>query len=101
MRNSAHRLLRIGWRACFAATATLFVVALIKQILHPDGLTPANLAACVLIESVHLAFIIAMSAIPASVVIWATEDMRVRSLVGSVAVFARCAARRLVGSAKP
>jgi hypothetical protein len=78
-----------GWLAgCFAATATLFVVGFIKQILHPDGLTLASLAAGVLIASVHLAFIIMMSAIPAAVVIWATEDLRVQSRVGSVAAFA-------------
>jgi hypothetical protein len=72
-----------GWLAgCFAATATLFVVGFIKQILHPDGLTPASLAAGVLVAFVHLAFIIMMSAIPAAVVIWVTKGVR------SIAVFA-------------
>jgi hypothetical protein len=72
-----------GWLAgCFAATATLFAVGLIKQIFHPDGLAPASLAAGVLVAFVHLAFIIMMSAIPAAVVIWATKGVR------SVAVFA-------------
>jgi hypothetical protein len=71
-----------GWLAgCLAATATLFVVGFIKQILHPDGPTPASLAAGVLIAFVHLAFIIMMSAIPAAVVIWATKGLRVRSVV--------------------
>ncbi len=74
-----------GWLAgCFAATATLFVVGFIKQILHPDGLTPASLAAGVLLAFVQLAFIIMMSAIPAAVVIWVTTGLHVRS----VAVFA-------------
>src|SRR3954447_9914580 len=71
-----------GWLAgCFAATATLFVVGFIKQIVHPDGLTPASLAAGVLVASVHLTFIIMMSAIPAAVVIWATRGLRIRSVV--------------------
>jgi hypothetical protein len=72
-----------GWLAgCFAATATLFAVGLIKQIFHPDGLTPASLATGVLVAFVHLAFIIMMSATPAAVVIWATRGVR------SAAVFA-------------
>jgi hypothetical protein len=74
-----------GWLAgCFAATATLFAVGLIKQILHPDGLTPATLAVGVVLAFVHLAFIILMSAIPAAVVIWVTDGLHIRS----VAVFA-------------
>jgi hypothetical protein len=78
-----------GWLAgCFAATATLFVVGFIRQILHADGLTPASLAAGVLLAFVHLAFIIIMSAIPAAIVIWVTKGLRVRS----VAVFALCGA---------
>jgi hypothetical protein len=71
-----------GWLAgCFAATATLFVIGFIKQILHPDGLTPASLAAGLLVASVHLAFIIMMSAIPAAVVIWATRGLGIRSVL--------------------
>jgi hypothetical protein len=71
-----------GWLAgCFAATATLFVVSAIKQILHPDGLTAETLAAGVLIAFVHLAFIMLMSAIPAAVVVWATEGVRIRSVI--------------------
>jgi hypothetical protein len=73
-----------GWLAgCFAAAATLFAVGLIKQILHPDGLTPASLTAGVVVAIVHLAFIILMSAIPAAVIIWITKGH-----VRSVAVFA-------------
>jgi hypothetical protein len=68
-----------GWLAgCLTATATLFTVGFIKQTLHPDGLTPASLAAGIFVAFVHLAFIIMLSAIPAAAVIWITQALHVR-----------------------
>jgi hypothetical protein len=74
-----------GWLAsCLAATAALFVFGFIKQINHPNGLTPANLTAGILLAFLDLVFISLISAIPAAAVIWVTKTLGVRS----AAVFA-------------
>jgi hypothetical protein len=74
-----------GWLAsCLAATAALFVFGFIKQINHPNGLTPANLTAGILLAFLDLVFISLISAIPAAAVIWVSKTLGVRS----AAVFA-------------
>jgi len=71
-----------GWLAgCTAATATLFLFGLIKQIYHPDGLTAEALVAGVLLAFIHFVFIALISAVPAAITIWIAAKLRVRSVL--------------------
>jgi hypothetical protein len=74
--------------ASLAATATLFAVGFVRQAVHPDGITPASLAAGVLVAFVHLAFIVGFSVIPAAIVVYITKLLHVRFIV----VFVLCGA---------
>ena len=74
--------------ASSAATVTLFAVGFVRQAIHPVGLTPASLAAGVLVAFVHLAAIVMFSVIPAAIVAYVTSILQVRFAV----VFALCGA---------
>ncbi|WP_223970316.1 hypothetical protein ACE103_27115 [Bradyrhizobium sp. ma5] len=79
MRDQSLALVLKGWLvSCLAAAASLFVVGLANQIYHPDGLTAASLTAGFVLSLLHLAFIALISAIPAALVIWITEGLRIR-----------------------